>query len=79
MLQENICLRANDCKVSLAAVHLHVLTPVNASCCVNSVLTRKRNAKRVSMKRKINVAKHYENTPIQIYRKFHLQKLKIFR
>ena len=22
---------------------------------------------------------HYENTPIQIYRKFHLQKLKIFR
>ena len=23
--------------------------------------------------------KHYENTPIQIYRKFHLQKLKISR
>ena len=23
--------------------------------------------------------KHYENTPIQIYRKFHLKKLKIFR
>ena len=23
-------------------------------------------------------ALHYENTPIQIYRKFHLQKLKIF-
>ena len=22
---------------------------------------------------------HYENTPIQIYTKFHLQKLKIFR
>ena len=22
---------------------------------------------------------HYENTPIQIYRKFHVQKLKIFR
>ena len=22
---------------------------------------------------------HYENTPIQIYRKFHLQKLNIFR
>ena len=22
---------------------------------------------------------HYENTPIQIYRKFHLQKLKFFR
>ena len=22
---------------------------------------------------------HYENTPIQVYRKFHLQKLKIFR
>ena len=22
---------------------------------------------------------HYENSPIQIYRKFHLQKLKIFR
>ena len=22
---------------------------------------------------------HYENTPIQIYWKFHLQKLKIFR
>ena len=22
---------------------------------------------------------HYENTPIQIYRKFHLQKLKKFR
>ena len=26
-----------------------------------------------------NVRKHYENKPIQIYRKFHLQKLKIFR
>ena len=25
------------------------------------------------------LTKHYENTPIQIYRKFHLQKLKIFR
>ena len=25
------------------------------------------------------VGYHYENTPIQIYRKFHLQKLKIFR
>ena len=25
------------------------------------------------------LVKHYENTPIQIYRKFHLQKLKIFR
>ena len=24
-------------------------------------------------------AKHYENTPIQIYWKFHHQKLKIFR
>ena len=27
----------------------------------------------------INIWSHYENTPIQIYRKFHLQKLKIFR
>ena len=26
-----------------------------------------------------DLAKHYENMPIQIYRKFHLQKLKIFR
>ena len=26
----------------------------------------------------IKVEFHYENTPIQIYRKFHLQKLKIF-
>ena len=26
----------------------------------------------------IKVDFHYENTPIQIYRKFHLQKLKIF-
>ena len=26
-----------------------------------------------------NKNKHYENTPIQIHRKFHLQKLKIFR
>ena len=25
------------------------------------------------------IVKHYENTPIQIYRKCHLQKLKIFR
>ena len=24
-------------------------------------------------------ATHYENTPIQIYRKFYLQKLKVFR
>ena len=23
--------------------------------------------------------RHYENTPIQIYRKFHLEKMKIFR
>ena len=27
----------------------------------------------------INQNSHYGNTPIQIYRKFHLQKLKIFR
>ena len=26
-----------------------------------------------------DVSKHYKNSPIQIYRKFHLQKLKIFR
>ena len=26
-----------------------------------------------------NISIHYENTPIQIYRHFHLQKLKIFR
>ena len=26
-----------------------------------------------------NENKHYENTPIHIYRKFHLQKLKLFR
>ena len=26
-----------------------------------------------------NVLDHYENTPIQIYWKFHLQNLKIFR
>ena len=26
-----------------------------------------------------NVVLHYENTPILMYRKFHLQKLKIFR
>ena len=26
----------------------------------------------------IKIACHYGNTPIQIYRKFHLQKLKIF-
>ena len=25
------------------------------------------------------IHKHYENTPIQMYRKFHIQKLKIFR
>ena len=28
---------------------------------------------------KVSKLDHYENTPIQIYRKFHLQKLKIFR
>ena len=27
----------------------------------------------------MSVPYHYENTPIQIYRTFHLQKLKIFR
>ena len=27
----------------------------------------------------ILIVVHYENTPIQIYRKFHYQKLKIFR
>ena len=32
------------------------------------------------LKSVINVKSvHYENTPIQIYRKFHLQKLKIFK
>ena len=29
-------------------------------------------------KRRNNEKIHYENTPIQIYRKFHLQKLKNF-
>ena len=28
------------------------------------------------MKYQIVFSRHYENTPIQIYRKFHLQKLK---
>ena len=27
----------------------------------------------------LKLIQHYENTPIQIYRKFHLQNLKIFR
>ena len=27
----------------------------------------------------VGMGTHYENMPIQIYRKFHLQKLKIFR
>ena len=27
---------------------------------------------------KWNIKKHYENMPIQMYRKFHLQNLKIF-
>ena len=27
----------------------------------------------------LELSLHYENTPIQIYRKFHLQKLKIFK
>ena len=27
----------------------------------------------------LRIEAYYENTPIQIYRKFHLQKLKIFR
>ena len=27
----------------------------------------------------MNISGHYENMPIQIYRKFRLQKLKIFR
>ena len=30
-------------------------------------------------KTQISLRFHYENTPIQMYRKFHLQKLKIFR
>ena len=30
-------------------------------------------------KQSVNTASHYENMPIQIYRKFYLQKLKIFR
>ena len=28
---------------------------------------------------RLKLTAHYENTPIQIYRRFHLQKLKIFR
>ena len=57
------------------------------------VLNQKKNSKKEKTKKKkqkknnnlflwfllINRWMHYENTPIQIYRKFHLQKLKIFR
>ena len=35
--------------------------------------------KNILPRKKITGEKHYENPPIQIYRKFHLQKLKIFR
>ena len=38
-------------------------------CVVNAAADRKGQDQHV----------HYENTPIQIYRKFHLQKLKNFR
>ena len=33
----------------------------------------------ISFLLKLIVFQHYENTPIQIYRKFHLQNLKNFR
>ena len=38
-----------------------------------------RNTAAVDIGQKKPTREHYENTPIQIYRKFHLQKLKIFR
>ena len=45
-----------------------------------AVLTSTHNLFFLAEIRKNNVYPcHYENTPIQIYRKFHLQKLKIFR
>ena len=34
---------------------------------------------KTAMQLYLSSEKHYENTPIQVYRKFHLQKLKIFR
>ena len=40
--------------------------------------TKKKTTK-TKQKQKQNNGNHYESTPIQIYRKFHVQKLKIFR
>ena len=37
---------------------------------------RQRNSRKTVSRKKLS---HYENMPIRIYRKFHLQKLKIFR
>ena len=40
---------------------------------------KKKKKKKENNNKSWKVSFHYENTPIQIYRKFHLQKLKIFR
>ena len=46
---------------------------------VKNILNVLRHAKNSSIQNIPSGWFHYENTPIQIYRKFHLQKLKIFR
>ena len=46
------------------------------SFCVDPLISQEQKGR---VKRKVRLNMHYENTPIQIYIKFHLRKLKIFR
>ena len=46
---------------------------------VNTLETVLMNTHSLCFEQKYEKKKHYENMPFQIYRKFHLQKLKIFR
>ena len=58
-----------EAKMQLSPSHPKV------SANLNSVRTKQKSEKTYLLTCVI----HYENTPIQIYRQFHLQKLKIFR
>ena len=55
------------------------------ACCLKDYLMmpylnyKMKNSTSYKIIKSTTVPTHYENTPIQIYRKFHLQKLNIFQ
>ena len=72
---------ANDPKEKLFQKHMPGLRSKNLCRLQNVVLNTAllSDAYLKKQRKEIVLNKHYENTPIQIYRKFHLLKLKIFR